>query len=106
MSAAGSPPTGNGSGNGATHKPNTVRRSGLFEDCRAKIEAEHPRVLRERFFEQLDAYMVICNVRDDARHLGGATFLLKTPDNFSPMLWIYFTYASGQIVLQAVHADG
>lgn len=106
MSAAGNPPTGSGSGNGATHRPNRVKRSALFEECRETIEAEHPRVLKERFFEQLDAYMMICDVREDARHLGGSTYLLKTPENFSPCIWIYFTFASGQIVLQAAHADG
>lgn len=105
MSAAGNPPTGNGSGNGATHKPNKVKRSKLFEECRASIEAEHPRVLKERFFEQLDAYMVVCDVLLEARHVSDCTYILTTPENFSPVLWIYFTYAANQVVLQAVHAD-
>ena len=106
MSTAGSRPTGNGSGNGATHKPNKVKRSNLFEECRAEIEAAHPRVLRERFFEQLDTYMVVCDVRIDARHLSGATYFVQTPENFSPVIRIYFTFSAGQIVLQAAHADG
>jgi hypothetical protein len=62
-------------------------------------------VVKERFFEQLDAFMVICDPTADAFHLGGVTFYMQTPENFSPLLMIYFTYASGQIVLQAVHAD-
>lgn len=49
--------------------------------------------------------MVICDVREDAQHIGGYTYLLTTPENFSPCVLIYFTYASGQIVLQAAHAD-
>jgi hypothetical protein len=105
VSAAGNLPTGNGSGNGATHKRNKVKRSPLYEKCRAEIEAAHPRVVRERFFEQLDAYMVICDVESDAFHVGGATFYMQTPENFSPALMIYFTFAAGQIVMQAVHAD-
>jgi hypothetical protein len=50
--------------------------------------------------------MVICDVEADAFHVGGATYYLQTPENFSPVLMIYFTYAAGQIVLQAAHADG
>ena len=50
-------------------------------------------------------FMVICDVEADAYHVGGATFYIQTPEDFSPVLMIYFTYASGQIVMQAVHAD-
>lgn len=106
MIADGSPVMGNGSGNGAPARANSVKRSSLYEECCAEIEAEHPRVARERFFERLDAFMVICDVDADAFHVGGATFYMQTPEDFSPILMIYFTYASGQIVMQAVHADG
>ena len=106
MNAAGNPPMGNGSGNGATHKPNRVKRSKLYEKCCAEIEAAHPRISKEQFFSRLDAYMVACDVHADSRHLSEATYLIQTPENFSPVLRIYFTFASGQIVLQAVHADG
>jgi len=50
--------------------------------------------------------MVICDVNADAFHVGGATYYMQTPEDFSPVLMIYFTYASDQIVMQAVHADG
>ena len=106
MNAGGSPVTGNGSGNGAPSSTNKVKRSALYEKCRAEIEAKYPRVAKERFFEQLDAYMVICDMEADAFHVGGVTFYMQTPENFSPVLMIYFTYASGQVVMQAVHADG
>lgn len=49
--------------------------------------------------------MVICEVEDAARHVGGATLLLNTPDDFEPAVTLYFTYAAGTIVMQAVHAE-
>jgi hypothetical protein len=103
--ADGSPGMGNGSGNGAPLKANKVTHSALYDECCAEIEAKHPRVARERFFERLDAFMVICDVEADAYHVGGATFYMQTPEDFSPILMIYFTHAAGQIVMQAVHAD-
>jgi hypothetical protein len=103
--AGGSLPVGNGSGNGETRRVNKVKRSRLYEKCRAEIEKRHPRVSKERFFEQFDAFMVVCEIEADAYHLGGATYYMQTPEDFSPVLMIYFTYASGQVVLQAVHAD-
>jgi hypothetical protein len=48
--------------------------------------------------------MVVLEVEDDARYLSGDTWLLTTPDDYEPVLYIYFTYKNGQIVLQAVHA--
>jgi len=103
--ADGSPVMGNGSGNGAPTKGNKVKRSPLYEECCAEIEAKHPRVAKEQFFERLHAFMVICDVEADAYHVGGATFYMQTPEDFSPVLMIYFTHASSQIVMQAVHAD-
>jgi len=103
--ADGRPAMGNGSGNGAPAKANTVKRSALYEECLAEIETRHPRVAKEQFFKRLDAFMVICDVEADAYHVGGATFYMQTPEDFSPVLMIYFTHASGQIVMQAVHAD-
>lgn len=105
MVADGRQVMGNGSGNGAPAKANNVKHSALYDECRAEIEAQHPRVAREQFFERLDAFMVICDVEADAYHVGGATFYMQTPENFSPVLMIYFTHVSGQIVMQAVHAD-
>jgi hypothetical protein len=49
--------------------------------------------------------MVVCEVERDARYLSGFTWLLRTPDTFSPVLMIYFTYTDRQIVLQAVGTD-
>ncbi len=77
----------------------------LYQQCCEEIENRHPRVAKERFFEQLDAFMVICDPNADAFHIGGGTYYMQTPENFSPVLMIYFTYASGQVVMQAVHAD-
>lgn len=92
---------------GTEHRLRQTRSSTapLYEECRVQIEAKHPRIAEERFFEQLDAFMVICDVEADAFHVGGATFYMQTPEDFSPVLMIYFTFASGQIVMQAIHAD-
>jgi len=53
--------------------------------------------------------MVVCDVEEDARRAEGEgteeTWILTTPDDLSPVLTIYFTYRSGQVVLRAVHAD-
>jgi hypothetical protein len=67
-------------------------------------------LVEEQFFDRLEAYMVVCDVEEDARHAGengekGSTWILTTPEGFSPHLTIYFTYRAGQIVLQAVWAD-
>lgn len=107
MSAAGTPPPGNGNGNGAPRKPNKVSRSLLFEECRAEVERQYPRLVKERFFEQLDTYMVICDVVADTFYMGdgGVTYFMQTPEDFDPCLMIYFTFASRQVVLQAVHAE-
>jgi hypothetical protein len=103
--ADGNPVMGNGSGNGAPARANKVKHSSLYQECCAEKEEKYARVAREQFFERLDAFMVICDVEADAFHIGGATFYMQTPEDFSPILMIYFTFASGQIVMQAVHAD-
>ena len=105
MSAAGFP-TPDSSGNGTPPRANPVSTTPLYEECRAWIEAHYPRLEQERFFVQLEAYMVVCEVEDDARQVNGSsTWILTTPDDFSPFLTIYFTYRAGQVVLQAVWAD-
>jgi hypothetical protein len=35
--------------------------------------------------------MVICDPEDNARHLSGATYFMRTPEDFAPLLTIYFT---------------
>lgn len=106
MSVGGGPPMANGSGNGATLRANSVKRSALYSQCCADIEERYPRVAREEFFERLDAFMVVCDVEADAFHVGGATYYMQTPEEFEPVLMIYFTFAAGHIVMQAVHAEG
>ena len=69
-------------------------------------ETEYPRLRNERFFERLEAYMVVCDIEDDARHSSGQTWFLTTPDDMWPYVVIYFTYDSGRVVLQAAWANG
>jgi hypothetical protein len=105
MSAAGFP-TEDGSGNGTPPRTNPVATTQLYQECCAWIEAHYPRLREERFFERLEAYMVVCEVEDDARRIGeSSTWILTTPDDLSPFMTIYFTYRAGQVVLQAVWAD-
>lgn len=102
---AGSHLTGNGPGNGNQRRTNVVKRSAVYEDCRSRIEARYPRLKRERFFPSLETYMVICEVEKRADRVGGLTYILNTPDDFDPPITLYFTYSSGVVKLQAVHAD-
>lgn len=106
MNVGGSPRTGNGYGNGTPRKTNAVDLSSpLYQQCRADIEGRHPRLAREQFFSSIEAYMVICNVEDRALHLGGFNHMLNTPDDFEPPITLYFTYAAGNVKMQAVVAD-
>jgi hypothetical protein len=105
VGAGGFQPMGNGNGNGSRPRTNAVKRSALYEECREAIEARYPRLIREKFFPNLETYMVICDVEDRAAYLGGFNFLLNTPDDFEPAISLYFTYANGTVVLQAAHAE-
>lgn len=49
--------------------------------------------------------MIVLDVEEDARHIGGDTWFLTTPDDAFPVLTIYFKYANGRIVLGAAYAD-
>ena len=50
--------------------------------------------------------MVVCDVESEARRIDlSSTWILTTPDDFSPFLTIYFTYRAGQVKLEAVWAD-
>jgi hypothetical protein len=104
VNEAGYPRTGNGSGNGSPPRTNAVKVSGLYARCRAQIEAQYPRLVREQFFPSIEAYMVICDVEIRALYVGGFTYLLNTPDDFEPPITLYFTYANGTVMLQAVWA--
>jgi hypothetical protein len=103
----GGSPTRGGSGNGTPPRANPFATTPLYQQCRAWIEARYPRLVKERFFESLEAYMVVLDVEEGARRVGGSesTWFLTTPDDMSPFMTIYFTYRAGQIVLQAVWAD-
>ena len=67
----------NGNGSRAPH--NRVTLSDLYKRCCAEIETRYPRVADERVFSRIEAFMVIIEPEDDARHLGGSTFLVQTP---------------------------
>lgn len=49
--------------------------------------------------------MVICEVEKEALCVGGFTWFLRTPEDAEPRLTIYFTYASGQVVMRSVIVD-
>lgn len=104
MSRGGST-NGAGSGNGSPPRQNRVALSDLYKRCRADIEVSYPHLLQERFFSSLDAFMVICEVEKEALRVGGFTWFLRTPEDAEPRLTIYFTYASGQVVMRSVTVD-
>lgn len=98
--------TPGGSGNGRPSRRNSVDTTyGLWRDCRAKIEADYPWLRKARIFDRVEALMIVLDVEEDARHIGGDTWFLTTPDDAFPVLTIYFKYANGRIVLGAAYAD-
>jgi hypothetical protein len=105
VNAVGSHQTGNGSGNGSSRKTNVVKQSQLYRQCCDQIEAKHPRVREEQLFPSMAAWMVICDVPAHARQVSGFTWVMTTPDDFSPPITFYFTYASGTVMMQAAWAD-
>lgn len=47
--------------------------------------------------------MVICEPPEDAQNIGGTSWMVRTPEQPDyGILTIYFTWAPGQITLQAV----
>lgn len=106
MNAAGSQTPG-GSGNGIPPRVNPVSKSGLWERCRERIEEDYPWLVGERTFDGIEALVVVLDVEEDARYIGGETWFLRTPEDYFPVLTIYFTYddGDGRIVLQAVHGE-
>ncbi len=97
---------GNGSGNGVPPSTNDVDATyAIWRSCRANIEAAYPVLVDLRVFDGIEAFMVVIDVEDQARHLGGSTWLLMTPDGYWPVLSIYFSYEAGKVVLRAAYAD-
>ncbi len=105
-----------GSGNGAPPRRNDVKKGDLWGGCRAEIEDAYPWLVEEMVFDGLEAAMFVYDIEELGLHLSGTTWLMTTPDDYSPVLSIYFTYTRefdpsvgeaigrGKIVLQAVHA--
>lgn len=70
------------------------------------MEARFPRLVKEQVFKGIDAFMVICEPEEDALFLRDTTWFIRTPaDKDFGSLTIYFTYAPGQICLEALDAD-
>jgi hypothetical protein len=83
-----------------------VSESRLYQGLCAALEARHAVLKREQFFARLKAFMVICEPQEDARHLDGTTWLIQTPEHPEfGVLRIFFTWAPGQITLEAVVDD-
>jgi hypothetical protein len=96
--------TPGGPGNGTPPRRNPVKLSALWWECRDKIEKDFPRFDTERVFDGIEAYMVVCEVEEDARYIGGVTWFIQTPDDYSPIVMVYFTYEDGKITCQAAYA--
>lgn len=104
MNAAGFQQTGNGSGNGEQRKPNNVKLWPIYKRGRIELEAAHPRLKTERFFDRLEVFMVIADPADAYPIGDGPTteFFFLTPENFDPRLVIYFSYSAHQVIIRAV----
>jgi hypothetical protein len=100
--SAGGYQTPAGNGNGSPPRRNRFAVGKSYPQCRAQLEARYPRLVATNFFPNLEAYMVVCDVEEDARYISGTTWLLRTPDDMEPSLFIYFTYGEEQVTLQAV----
>lgn len=48
--------------------------------------------------------MCVLDVEEQARRIGGDTWMVESPDDYFPIVTIYFTFGAGQIVLRAAHA--
>ncbi len=95
-----------GSGNGEPPRLNRVDPSyRLWRECRDEIEQDYPFLVDAQFFDRIEALMLVLDIEEDARHLGGDTWLIETPDEVLPVVSIYFTYKGGLIVLRAAHAS-
>lgn len=94
-----------GSGNGAPPRLNPVTATALWRECRRKIEEQYPWLPTYGFFRGVEALMIVLDVEEDARFLSGDTWLVTSPDDYFPVVSIYFTYVAGHITLQAVHAE-
>lgn len=102
MNEAGSQ-NGDGSGNGNPPNANRVSESSLYRGLCAALEARYPRLKDELFFAGLRALMVVYDPPEEAQFVGGTTWMMRAPENPEyGVLTIYFTWAPGQITLQAV----
>ena len=99
MTAGGSQ-TPAGSGNGPPPRRNSVSVSQNYGEDRAALEEKYPQLRELEFFRRLEAYMVVCEVEEDARFLSGNTWIVTTPEDVEPLLTVFFTYYSGHITLQ------
>jgi hypothetical protein len=97
VNAAGSPIPGS-SGNGTPPSRNHVDLSyQLWGECKEHIEAVHPEVKQLGFFPLLEDALRGYIIEDVARHIGGTTYYMETPRDWSPMITIYLTY-DGEVV--------
>lgn len=91
-----------GSGNGTPPRQNSVFVGEHWHEACHELEDRYP-ILRETdFFRRLEAYMVVCEVEDDAFFLSGSTWMHRTPEDLDPPITVYFTYHQRRIVLQEV----
>jgi hypothetical protein len=103
VSAAGSQPPA--SGNGAPASLNDVDTTFLlWQRCRREIEEEYPWLREIGFFNNIEAMMCVLDVEEQARFISGDTWFVESPDDYFPIVTVYFTYVDGRIVLRAAHA--
>lgn len=101
MNAGGSQTPGS-SGNGTPRRLNSVSVSENYRRDVAEFEERYPRLREANFFPNLESYMVVCDVEEDATHLDGRTWMVRTPEGMEPPVTAYFTYYQGHVTMQEV----
>lgn len=91
------------SGNGAPSSLHDVDATfPLWRKCRAAIEEDYPWLAEAQLFDNIERLMCVVDLQEQARQLsGGETWMMETPDDYFPVVTIYFTYSAGKIVLRA-----
>jgi hypothetical protein len=106
VNTVGYPQRANGSGNGNhSRRPNAVKLSRAYQHHRDRLKAKYPRLVKDRVFEEFEAWAVAFDPQRDAVYLGSFTYSIETPQGFDPPLCFYFTYAAEVVKMQMV-SDG
>jgi hypothetical protein len=93
------------SGNGAPSSLHDVDATfSLWRQCRSQIEQDYPLLVEARLFDNIEELMCVVDLEEQARFLSGDTWMMETPDDYFPIVTIYFEHVDGKIILRAAFA--